>query len=435
MDEDQDELFQYRSDAYRAHIASDFAYSAADAAQPAWPFQAEAIDTIIPKIDKSAPTVLHLATGGGKTRVANDVVREWLRLKGAPIVWITKDWRLLAQAARDLSRRHKHIRIAREGGDGKNLHPIWPGGWADVVFSTIQTSQKRLHSSDWAWSRPSLVVWDECHWGETAGAAAILHWCGYMGTPVLGLTATPRVHGKYIVTYSKSFKELVDREVLANPLVDGPVATKVDWLPSFDAGEVATASLWELTTSLKRNERIVSHYVDNQHKYQRTIVFACNIEHANRLAALLIDRGIAAESVHSYQSEATTHKALHRFKEGSLQVLVNVEMLTHGIDVPNARTVFLCRPTTSDILFAQMIGRAARREPGIYGKKDFYIVEFTDNVLKHGELLRTYKQFFTGSAFAGTWVTNQQQELKSPAVHPLVVQQRRQSRAWCYRAP
>jgi superfamily II DNA or RNA helicase len=38
-------------------------------------------------------------------------------------------------------------------------------------------------------------------------------------------------------------------------------------------------------------------------------------------------------------------------------------MLTEGVDLPSAGTVFLARPTASDILLSQMTGRALRGEP------------------------------------------------------------------------
>ncbi len=69
---------------------------------------------------------------------------------------------------------------------------------------------------------------------------------------------------------------------------------------------------------------------------------------------------------------------IHRFRRGELEVLINVEMLTEGVDLPNVQTVFLTRPTTSTILMTQMIGRALRGQKA-GGTEKAYVVSFIDN--------------------------------------------------------
>ena len=64
--------------------------------------------------------------------------------------------------------------------------------------------------------------------------------------------------------------------------------------------------------------------------------------------------------------------------DGDLRVLVNVQMLTEGVDVPLVQTVFLTRPTVSSILLRQMIGRGLRG-PAQGGTKTAYIVSFEDH--------------------------------------------------------
>jgi len=49
------------------------------------------------------------------------------------------------------------------------------------------------------------------------------------------------------------------------------------------------------------------------------------------------------------------------FRDQKVQVLVNVAKLTHGVYIPGVETIVLCRPTMSDRLFSQMIGRGAEK--------------------------------------------------------------------------
>ena len=65
------------------------------------------------------------------------------------------------------------------------------------------------------------------------------------------------------------------------------------------------------------------------------------------------------------------------FKDDKLDVLVNVNIVTEGVDVPNVQTVFLTRPTKSKILMTQMIGRGLRGTK-VGGTAITYIVDFLD---------------------------------------------------------
>jgi ATP-dependent helicase IRC3 len=134
-----------------------------------------------------------------------------------------------------------------------------------------------------------------------------------------------------------------------------------DKLPKKVAERIAMSSI--------RNKRIVDHYVENREKYKPLLVFAVDIQHAIALNGLFKARKINSDFVVSKIVDANTgatisvkenSEKIKRFRRGELEVLINVEMLTEGIDLPNVQTVFLTRPTTSTILMTQMIGRALR---------------------------------------------------------------------------
>lgn len=71
-------------------------------------------------------------------------------------------------------------------------------------------------------------------------------------------------------------------------------------------------------------------------------------------------------------------EVIRSFREGRLDVLVNVQMLTEGVDVPAVKTVFLTKPTMSEILMRQMIGRALRG-PASGGAENAFLVSFEDH--------------------------------------------------------
>lgn len=61
-----------------------------------------------------------------------------------------------------------------------------------------------------------------------------------------------------------------------------------------------------------------------------------------------------------------------------MQVLLNVEVLTTGFDIPHVDTLMLCRPTFSGILYEQMVGRGLRG-PRVGGTERCLIIDFTEN--------------------------------------------------------
>src|SRR5437867_4296046 len=72
--------------------SEEFAFRRAAAARPLHPHQADVLAALAK--DRRTRLLIHVATGGGKTRVANDWV--WcLRRRGKRVLWITKDWSLL----------------------------------------------------------------------------------------------------------------------------------------------------------------------------------------------------------------------------------------------------------------------------------------------------------------------------------------------------
>ncbi|MEH2368950.1 helicase-related protein [Nostoc sp.] len=98
------------------------------------------------------------------------------------------------------------------------------------------------------------------------------------------------------------------------------------------------------------------------------------------------DKGINSDFIVAAVQDLTTgatvaakdnKEKIQKFRNGELEVLINVEILTEGTDLPNVQTVFLTRPTTSTILMTQMIGRALRGQKA-GGTEKAYVVSFID---------------------------------------------------------
>jgi ATP-dependent helicase IRC3 len=145
----------------------------------------------------------------------------------------------------------------------------------------------------------------------------------------------------------------------------------------------------------KRNNSIASEYILNKSTYGKTIIFADRWFQCIDIKEKLLKEGIKVDAVYSHldavpgsQEERNNRTStendiiIENFKQNKLDVILNVKMLTEGTDVPDVKTVFITRQTTSSISLTQMIGRALRgtKSQKNEEKKDTAnIVFFTDN--------------------------------------------------------
>ncbi|MFU8803193.1 MAG: DEAD/DEAH box helicase, partial [Bradymonadaceae bacterium] len=107
------------------------------------------------------------------------------------------------------------------------------------------------------------------------------------------------------------------------------------------------------------------------------IVDAINISDAEKFAELLRERGLRSKAVHSKLHEATVDKRVKQLKDGELDCLVHVSLLSEGVDFPWLRWLCCRRPISSRVLFAQYIGRGLRTFPNkthcvVYDPQDLF---------------------------------------------------------------
>ena len=94
------------------------------------------------------------------------------------------------------------------------------------------------------------------------------------------------------------------------------------------------------------------------------IVNATDIADAEGFAELLRAAGVPCAVVHSGISSAAASSALELHKAGSIRVLVHVNMLAEGVDMPWLRWLIARRDVKSSVRFPQEVGRILRAHPG-----------------------------------------------------------------------
>jgi len=394
-----------------------------------YPFQAKAfsaMDDLRRLNPEGFSSMLVLPTGAGKTFASvHWILRNYIDC-GVKVLWIAHRSELLRQAAEafadnatfeTLPNRTMFTSyvISSEFGRSCNICDNNP----DVVIASRQSLCNDINLSytlQWAKGkglkkdRKLLLVLDEAHHAAAASYRKIIDSLKrYIPhVDILGLTATPyrtaqseqgslkRIFttGSGIV-YSIDMSTLIAAGILANPK-HIEVSTNVDMTEVFDADELGKIaktdltsldekSLEKLNSNTNRNRLIVDTYLAHRKEYGQTIVFAIDVMNAIALNAIFQATGVKSDFVVSTlvseSGRAMTERntqVIRDFRDGKLEVLVNVNIVTEGTDIPNIQTVFLARPTTSKILMTQMIGRGLRGEAA-GGTKEANLVYFIDN--------------------------------------------------------
>jgi superfamily II DNA or RNA helicase len=124
---------------------------------------------------------------------------------------------------------------------------------------------------------------------------------------------------------------------------------------------------------------MVSHYT--QHcPNQPAVVFAVNLKHAEHIAAEFRAQGYAFHVI-SGKTDKLKRADLISGLGTKYHGLVSVDLIGEGLDIPAIKAVFLCRPTISEALHLQQVGRALRVTET---KKDALIFDHVGNCIRHG---------------------------------------------------
>ncbi len=347
--------------------------------------------------------LLVMPTGSGKTFTAARWLIEAVINRGGRVLWLAHRHELLAQAAAEFHRlavraNVEKLRVRIVSGVFCAATQIDPAD--HIVVASIHSLARRTDVFDDFVGPDTFVVIDEAHHAPAKTYRDLVKRLdGRKRSALLGLTATPTRTAESERSVLTTLFEKVVFKVEVGPLIEQgflarpipvTVGTGLDAEANVSRDDLThIARFNDLTEEWKkrlasweaRNSIIVQHYVDNEAKYGRTIVFALNVAHAALLADLFRARGVRADYVasHSPDGHARPQRiGIEEFRRGEVDVLINVQMLTEGVDVPNAKTVFLTRPTMSEILMRQMVGRGMRG-PKSNGTDICYLVSFEDH--------------------------------------------------------
>ncbi len=352
------------------------------------PYQQEAVDNTVKYFQKKRdPAMIVLPTGAGKSLVIAELARI---AKGRVLV--------LAHVKELVEQNHeKYQSYGLEAGIFSAS--LGKKDWDQkAIFGSIQ-SVARAPSNFFA--EFSLLVIDECHRVSEEGATQYQEVIQKLKDQnpqicILGLTATPYrlglgwiyefSHNGEIKTEQKRFfkqcvYELPLSYMIKNKFLTQPVKVDIP-VTCYDFSELTeknrmytSAEVEELLKNQKRlTPLIVKNIVDITERFNRhgVMIFSATVKHAQEILSSLPEN--QARIVLGDTEINLREKIIDDFKKRKFKYLVNVSVLTTGFDAPHVDVIAILRPTESNSLYQQIVGRGLRLGPD---KTDCFILDYT----------------------------------------------------------
>ena len=329
-------------------------------------YQIDALQAARSDIKTNGTAFIVLATGLGKTVIAGSII-DWFLSENASakVLVLAHTIELVEQLERSLW-RHLPKTIATQQVSGQ----VKPDNLSGVTVATIQSAINYIRAG----FRPDFVFVDEAHHaGQGTQFAEALDLCS--STLRLGATATPWRGDEFDVTAyfgPPSFKLGIEEGMRLGYLVDVDYRLfidNIDWdvVQSLSKSNLTVAHLNQKLFLPQRDEKIRDELLQvwTNTRNPRGIVFCKTIEHANRLHRVLsaIPFWQGAEVLHNGIPKAEQKSRLAKFRLGDVPILLAVDILNEGVDIPDVNIVCFARVTHSRRIFIQQLGRGLRLSP------------------------------------------------------------------------
>jgi superfamily II DNA or RNA helicase len=349
-------------------------------------YQERAVEASWQALTDTSEALVYLATGLGKTVVAGRVLRRFLLANpGAQVLVTAHMIDLVEQLERAMWRDiPKGIPTRLLHGTSK------PNSLPGVTFGVAPTALDYIESG----YSPGLVIVDEAHHvGETGNYASMLD--RLPGAKRLGVTATPWRGDKYDI--EQTFGDPVVRVSISEGMKLGYLADvkyrvfadNIDWDFVRETSENGY-SIKDLNKRLfipERDEAVREHLEEvwDQTTNPRAIVFCQTIEHAERMRDILSRRPgwEQAETLHARLKTRERRDRLLKFRTGEVPILVAVDILNEGVDVPDVNILCFARVTHSRRIFVQQLGRGLRIRKG---KTHVEVLDFVSDIRRLAEI-------------------------------------------------
>jgi len=338
---------------------------------PLRPYQEQAIASTRIAVMQADRALLVMPTGSGKTVVFSEICR-LANEKNKQVLILVHRRELVTQASDKLTKAGVKHGIIAAGFDPSDQ---------PVQVASVQTLIRRLNSGSFT---PDLIIIDEAHHAVAGSWDKIIG--HFSDAKIIGVTATPsRLDGRGLGSHFSTLVSgpsvaqltklgfLSPHRVFAPPVIADLSNVKTR------AGDYANDQLSAAMDRPTITGDAIGHYRRLADGLP-AIAFCCSIAHAKSVCESFNKAGYRAKLVTGNMPMEERDEAISGLADGRTQVLCSVDVVSEGTDVPAVSAAILLRPTQSEALYLQQVGRILRPQPG----KIAIVLDHVGSTLKHG---------------------------------------------------
>ena len=367
-------------------------------------YQQEALDSLAAmRANKETIALLYHATGTGKTVTA---VMDAKRC-GGRVLFVAHTMELVNQAYNTFKNLWNTVSVGKFADSIKDTD-------SHVVCGSIQSIALNLElfrDNDF-----DYIIIDEAHHASADTYQKVLAY--FKPKFTLGLTATPeRADDTNILEIFKNTAHKLDIQTAVEigalvPVRCIRIHTNIDMTKvRFNSVQYNIRDLDDKIFVPERNQLIVDTWLSYV-KNKRTVVFCASVKHAEQIAKLFQDAGIAALAVSGSMKTSERNEQLTKFASGDIKVLCACDLLNEGWDCPQTEVLFMARPTMSKVLYTQQLGRGMRN---CEGKDHLMVFDFVDNASQYNAPYSMHRLFKLKDYHAGGTVLGRKGDREAEA--------------------
>jgi len=387
-------------------------------------FQIRIKDNLIRNINKNnLKTIIHMPTGSGKTRTTiTSLLEHNIKtnfLNDNFIIWLAHSDELCDQAKdsfENLWRSYGTYDLPLIRLKDQKLEEISKFSSGIIICTYQKLHRMRMNSStskilEFIRTKSKFIIADEAHMVPAQTFRDSIEFITKLDfTVLIGLSATP---GGYYIDQTEKLsnyflknkititdannKELENDEPINYLQKEGVLSqikthqVKTDFnfeftseeqekiLNNFEEG-LSAELISKMGEDVERNICIFGELSNLYEQNLSCIVFACSLKHTKLLYKICVLSGMKVAKIDDKTSNQNRKKIVRDFKNKDIKIIFNYGVLSTGFDAPGTEAILIARPTTSPVIYSQMLGRGLRG-PKFGGKSECLLIDLKDNLI------------------------------------------------------
>lgn len=330
-------------------------------------YQRKAIDAIIKAWNRNIRPMVSIATGGGKTVILAELIVNAVKNNGRALV-VAHTEEIVRQVKSTIEKKYNGS-VGVVMGNEKDYEET-------IIVATRQSLGEKALNGILSHGEITVVVIDEAHHATTENTYGdIIDQIEEHNEDMrlVGFTATPtRMDQQGTDEEGDLFDEIVFSWSMKNGVQSGILVPAYQIFAQNMNYRDSSESIADSKDWLNQTFKVYKKYIA---AFKRPcLAFFSSVAKSRQFTRKLKKNGIKAAHIDGTTPKEERSKIISDYRNGKIQVVSNMEVLTEGFDAPHTSAILVVRKIRSKSLFTQIVGRGLRQSKG---KKDCLIINLS----------------------------------------------------------